>query len=186
MQTQNLKKMESFEGLRLDAYLDPVGIPTIGYGHTAGVKMGTKITQEQAEKYLAEDLKKAEKAVDALKLSLNPNQRDALASFTYNCGAGNLAKLCANRTLSQIADAIMLYNKAGGQVLLGLTRRRTWERELFLTPVNLKPLEQVAIEVLDNKYGTGTARKNALEAAGYDYKAVQEIVNRLVKEREVK
>lgn len=183
MQTKNLRKMESFEGLRLEAYLDPVGVPTIGYGHTSGVKLGQKISQEQAEAFLAQDLKKAESAVDALKLPLNPNQKDALSSFTYNCGAGNLKKLVANRTLSQIADAIMLYNKAKGQVLLGLTRRRTWERELFLTPMNLKPLEQVAMDVLDNKYGVGAARKKALEAEGYDYKSVQDIVNKLVKER---
>ena len=181
MQRENLKKMEEFEGLRLDAYLDPIGVPTIGYGHTAGVKLGQKITQQQAEAFLAADIKSAEKAVDGLKLPLNANQRDALTSFTYNCGAGNLSKLTANRTLPQIADAIMLYNKAGGSVLLGLVRRRTWEKELFNTRVQIKPNEQIATEVLDDIYGTGAARKSVLENSGYDYKAIQAIVNQMLK-----
>lgn len=68
-------------------------------------------------------------------IALNGNQRDALISFTYNCGPGNLKKLCAGRTADQIAAKIPAYNKAGGKVLNGLTRRRKAEQILFLTLV---------------------------------------------------
>ena len=68
--------------------------------------------------------------------NLNDNQRDALISFAYNCGAGSLRTLCKGRTAAQIAEAILLYNKAGGKVLAGLTKRRKAERELFLRAVD--------------------------------------------------
>lgn len=124
--------IKSFEGCRLTAYLCPNGVWTIGYGHTAGVSNGQVITQEQAESFLKSDLDKYEKYVIATGLKLNQNQFDALVSFTYNCGAGNLKKLIANRTLSEIAEAMLLYNKSNGKALAGLTRRRHAERELFL------------------------------------------------------
>ena len=124
--------IKSFEGCRLTAYLCPAGVWTIGYGHTAGVKKGQVITQTQADAFLKSDLEKYEKYVTATCLVLNQNQFDALVSFTYNCGAGNLKKLIANRTLSEIAEAMLLYNKSNGKVLAGLTRRRQAERELFL------------------------------------------------------
>lgn len=128
--------IKGFEGCRLVAY-KPVPTEkywTIGYGHYgADVIPGQKITPGQAETYLKADLEKFEKAVDALGLNLNQNQLDALTSFAYNCGVGNLKKLCEGRTLSQIADKMLAYNKAGGKVLAGLTRRRNAERGLFLT-----------------------------------------------------
>ena len=125
--------IKSFEGCRLTAYLCPSGVWTIGYGHTAGVSKGQVITQEQAESFLKSDLDKYEKYVTATGLVLNQNQFDALVSFTYNCGNGNLKKLINGRTLPEIADAMLLYNKSNGKVLAGLTRRRQAERELFLT-----------------------------------------------------
>lgn len=128
--------IKGFEGCVLKVYLDAVGVPTCGYGHTAGLTramVGTPITQAQAENYLKADLAKFEKAVDSLGLNLNQNQFDALVSFAYNCGAGNLKKLCEDRTLPQIADKLLAYNKAGGKVLAGLTRRRQAERNLFLS-----------------------------------------------------
>ena len=137
-----LAKIAEFEGCRLDAYLDPVGIPTIGCGHTAGVQLGDHITHEQAMTYLAEDTRSAERAVDAVGLPLNQHQFDALVSFTFNCGAGNLKKLVKGRSLAQIADAIPKYNKAGGRVLTGLTRRRTWERDWFLSESEKPAAEQ--------------------------------------------
>ena len=66
---------------------------------------------------------------------LNQNQFDALVSFAFNCGAGNLKTLCHNRKLSVVAEKILLYNKADGKVLTGLVRRRKDEQALFLTPV---------------------------------------------------
>ena len=135
---KGINLIKSFEGCVLKVYLDAVGVPTCGYGHTTGLTramVGTPITQAQAEAYLKADLEKFEKAVDALGLNLNQNQHDALTSFAFNCGAGNLKKLCEGRTLSQIADKMLAYNKGGGRVLAGLTRRRNAERALFLTGV---------------------------------------------------
>lgn len=126
--------IKSFEGCRLTAYRCPAGVWTIGYGHTAGVVPGQVITQSKAIDFLASDLIEYETAVTKnVKLPLNQAQFDALVSFTYNCGAGNLAKLIKNRNYTQIADALLLYNKGGGKVLAGLARRRKAERELFLS-----------------------------------------------------
>lgn len=129
--------IKSFEGCRLESYK---AVPTekyytIGYGHYgADVKQNMIISQAQADRYLVQDLEKFERYVEqyAGKLNLNQNQFDGLVSFTYNCGAGNLKKLVEGRTLSQIADAMLQYNHAGGKELAGLTRRRKAERELFI------------------------------------------------------
>ena len=98
--------IKKYESCRLTAYLDPVGIPTIGWGHTSGVKMGQTITQAQADAYLAQDVSTAERAVAKYDGTYhwNQNQFDGLVSFTYNCGAGNLDKLTANgsRTVAEI------------------------------------------------------------------------------------
>ena len=137
-----LDLIKKYEGCRLEAYLCPANVWTIGYGHTAGVKKGMKITQEQAENLLIEDMHKYEGYVRATKLALNQNQFDALVSFTYNCGAGNLNKLIKGRSLSQIADAMLLYNKGGGKVLNGLVKRRKEERELFLLGIEENPVNE--------------------------------------------
>ena len=137
--SKGVSLIKSFEGCRLKAYKCPAGVWTIGYGHTAGVKEGDIITQEQANEYLRNDLTKYEKAVlnyDAI-YHFNQNQFDALVSFTYNCGVGNLKNLTQNgkRTLAQISGKILLCNKAGGVILRGLQRRRAAEKELFDTPI---------------------------------------------------
>lgn len=124
--------IKEFEGCRLKAYKCPAGVWTIGYGHTAGVAAGQAITQVRADEMLKTDLVKYENAVAKnVWITLNQAQFDALVSFTYNCGAGNLAKLVKGRNHTQIADALLLYNKGGGKVLAGLTRRRKAERKLF-------------------------------------------------------
>ena len=137
--SKGVSLIKSFEGCRLKAYKCPAGVWTIGYGHTAGVKEGDTITQEQADDYLRNDLAKYEKAVlnyDGI-YHFNQNQFDALVSFTYNCGVGNLKNLTQSgkRTLAQISAKLLLYNKAGGVVLRGLQRRRAAEKELFDTPI---------------------------------------------------
>lgn len=136
-----LQLIMQFEGCKLTAY-KPVSTEkyyTIGYGHYgADVKKGMKISMAQAEAYLITDCQKFANYVDNkayVPIELNDHQRDALISFAYNCGAGNLKKLCAGRTADQIAAKIQAYNKAGGKVLNGLTRRRKAEQTLFLTPV---------------------------------------------------
>ena len=134
---EGIKLIKSFEGCRLKAY-KPVPTErefTIGYGHY-GVQAGTVWTQKQADEQLTKDLIKYENYVASLHRVFNENEFSALVSFVYNCGLGSLQTLCRNRTNKQIAEALLLYNKAGGKVLEGLTRRRKAERELFLKPVN--------------------------------------------------
>lgn len=127
--------IKKYEGCRLEAYLCPSGIWTIGYGHTGGdVYRGATVTQPEADRLLAVDLERFEAAVaDTVKLPLNQNQFDALVSFTYNCGLGNLQTLIKNRSLEEIANALTLYNKGSGRVLDGLVKRRAEERALFLS-----------------------------------------------------
>lgn len=127
-----LEKIAEFEGIRTEAYLDPTGTPTIGIGHTAGVKMGDRITREHAIELFANDIKQREAYVNATGLTLSQGQYDALVSFVFNCGAGNLQKLIKGRDYRQIAEAMLSYNKSKGKVLPGLTRRRQWEHDLFL------------------------------------------------------
>lgn len=135
--SKGINLIKSFEGCHLTAYKCPAGVWTIGYGHTAGVKEGMTITQAQADAYLASDLEKYEKYVTNTKLELNQNQFDALVSFTYNCGNGNLKTLVQNRTLTQIAAAMLLYTKSGGKVLQGLVRRRQEEHDLFVADMKI-------------------------------------------------
>ncbi len=140
-----LNLIKQFEGCHLTAYKDPVGILTIGYGHTKGVKAGQKITQAQADEYLKQDVVTAEKAVSKYKYNYNQNQFDALVSFTFNCGSGNLKQITNNgtRTLEQISARLPNYNKAGGKVLAGLTRRRAAEKKLFDTPVKPNSVSKI-------------------------------------------
>lgn len=136
---RGVELIAKYEGCRLSAYKCPAGVWTIGYGHTAGVKPGDTLQSEQAAKaLLKEDLKKYGGYVnDCVKkgniiFPLNQNQFDALTSFTYNCGAGNLKKLVSGRDAATVAEKMLLYNKGGGKVLAGLVRRREEERALFL------------------------------------------------------
>lgn len=128
--------IKQFEGLRLTAYRCPAGKWTIGYGHTKGVKKGMYISEAVATHFLIEDVQRVEPTINSYDAIYHwtQNEFDALASFAFNCGIGNLKKLLkyGQRTKSQIADAILLYNKANGRVLRGLVRRRKAERELFV------------------------------------------------------
>lgn len=129
--------IKNFEGLRLTAYKCPAGVPTIGYGHTKNVKMGDVITLEQANLYLLQDLKGSIFCVNEYDKIYNftQNEFDALVSFTFNCGKGNLTKLTGKGTRSKalIGQKILAYNKAGGRVLNGLVRRRQAEHDLYFT-----------------------------------------------------
>lgn len=130
-----LDLIKEFEGCKLTAYKCPAGVWTIGYGHTSGVKQGMTITKTQANQYLKEDVKTSENAVEGYNhiYQWTQSEFDALVSFTFNCGAGNLRTLLNNgiRTKAQISEKIVLYNKAGGQTLAGLVRRRKAEQKLF-------------------------------------------------------
>ncbi|NJM99332.1 MAG: lysozyme [Phormidesmis sp. RL_2_1] len=131
--------IKSFEGLRLQAYRDAVGIWTIGYGTTRGVRAGQRISEAEAEKFLQEDLLRFEKAIhEAVTVPVNDNQFSALVSFTYNVGSGAfrsstlLQMLNKRQDVRAVGDQFPRWNRAGGRVLDGLTRRRKAERALFL------------------------------------------------------
>ena len=130
---EGIKLIEEFEGCRLTAYQDVVGVWTIGYGHTKNVKKGQAITKEQAEHYLIQDLEKAEKNVNSFDhiYHWNQNQFDALVSFAFNIGSINQLTANGTRNISVISEKILQYNKAGGKVVSGLTRRRKAEKLLF-------------------------------------------------------
>lgn len=133
--------IKSFEGLELEAYLCPADIWTIGYGHTGDVKEGDTITKAEAEDLLDKDLEKFRSGVNiCVKVPLNENQFGALVSFAYNVGIGSLQsstllKLLNAGDYDAAADQFPRWNKSGGKVLTGLTRRREAERAVFLTPV---------------------------------------------------
>jgi GH24 family phage-related lysozyme (muramidase) len=134
-----IELLKQFEGCRLTAYQDSVGVWTIGFGTTAGVKEGQTISQVKAEEYLRFDLAIFEKAVtESLKVPVNQNQFDALVSFTYNVGvsafrSSTLLNLINEKTDKKVVAAeFSKWVKAGNQTLPGLVSRRKVESELFL------------------------------------------------------
>lgn len=140
---EGLELIKRFEGCNLTAYKCAAGVWTIGWGHTGTVNgkkicSGMKITKATAEKLLKADVSKfydmtGIQSYVPLAPTLSENQRAALTSFAFNCGGNNLKSLCKGRTAAQIADSILLYNKAAGRPLQGLTDRRKAERALFLS-----------------------------------------------------
>lgn len=146
MQTseKGIALIKEFEGCKLTAYQDSVGVWTIGYGWTQPVdgkpiRAGMTIKQETAERLLKTGLVSYESDVSRLvKVGLTQGQFDALVSFTYNLGARSLSTSTLLRKLNAgdyagAADEFPRWNKAGGKVLNGLTRRREAERALFLS-----------------------------------------------------
>ena len=130
--------IKEFEGCKLKAYKCPADVWTIGYGHTDGVKEGDEITQQEADRLLASDVDLFTSGVQRLVTSdINRNQLGALVSFAFNLGLGNLRhstllKLVNADDFIGAADQFPRWNKAGGKVLAGLTRRREAEKQLFL------------------------------------------------------
>ena len=132
---KGLALIKEFEGCELSAYRCPSNVLTIGWGHTEGVTEGQTITQEQADNMLITDMEKYEGYVNNCKeigFTLNQNKFDALVSFTYNCGPGNLATLVKDRDSSTVAEKLLLYVNGANGPLEGLVRRRKAERNLFL------------------------------------------------------
>lgn len=133
--------IKQYEGLRLETYLDAVGVLTVGYGNTGPhVTPGLKITESQANKLLLDDIARFEKGVsDLVKTTINTNEFSALVCFSFNVGLSNLGnstllKLLNNNQKADAANQFLRWNKAGGKVLNGLTKRRKSEMDLFLTP----------------------------------------------------
>ena len=126
-----------FEGCRLEAYLCPASVWTIGYGHTLDVREGDVIDQEAAEALLIEDLEEFEGYVTSLvEIELKQHQFDALVAWTFNLGPANLKEsTMLNRInygpLSDVPFQLQRWNRAGGQVLDGLVKRRAAEAALW-------------------------------------------------------
>lgn len=136
--------IKRYEGLRLKAYKCAAGVWTIGYGHTSAagspvVTPSLSITKEQADEIFEKDITTFANGVASLiKVDLNPHQFGACVSLAYNIGLGAFSKSSVLRFINKkqydnAADAFLLWNKAGGKVLKGLTRRRSEESELFST-----------------------------------------------------
>ena len=141
--------MKRFEGCGLTAYKDRVGVWTIGYGITNAdksitgrtIRKGMKISRETADAWLRKSLRqkyepKVAKYAD--QYHWNQNQYDALVSFAFNIGSIDQLTANGKRTIKQIANAMLLYDHAGGRRVKGLTERRRAEQRLFLTPVGNK------------------------------------------------
>lgn len=135
-----LEKLKEFEGFRASPYGDPVGILTVGYGHVIepGDNLALPLTEDTANDLLWDDLDPFQDAIRAkIKVPLNDNQFSALCLLCFNVGTAPLngtLGLKLNRADYQgAADAILMWDHAGGKVLPGLTRRRKAERALFLS-----------------------------------------------------
>ena len=129
--------IKKFEGCKLKAYLCPAGIPTIGYGHTYGVKLDRTITQDQANILLEQDYQDALNGVEELiKVPLSENQIGALASFVFNLGRGKLLGSTLRKKLNQgdskgAAEEFDKWVFSKGVKLNGLIARRAAEKALF-------------------------------------------------------
>ena len=136
--------IKEFEECKLEAYKCPAGVWTIGYGTTDSdysitktkIKAGLKISKQQAEKWLRQSVnKKYCPKVNKYnnKYHWTQNEFDAMVSFAYNLGSIDQLTANGKRTKKDIAQKMLLYNKAKGKVLPGLTRRRKAEQKLFLS-----------------------------------------------------
>ena len=141
-----LEKLKEFEGLRTKAYLDAAGVPTIGYGHTQGVRMGDVISEYWAEMFLKADLYDVEKQVDSLG-HWNQPQFDALVSFAFNIGFWKLKTSELLKTIQTggnmraIKKEFMRWVWAGGKKQKGLERRRAWEAKRFFEEDLMEPMK---------------------------------------------
>ena len=135
--------VKAFEGCELKAYRDSAGIPTIGYGHIRGVRMGDTCTLEQATKWLTEELEaSARDVLNLVKVQLNENEFSAIISAQYNAGLlsshggpSTLRKLLNAGDKKGAAAQFDNWVYAGKQRIQGLVNRRRSEKELFLAPV---------------------------------------------------
>ena len=158
--------IKEFEGCHLTAYQDEVGVWTIGYGITNSdksitgttIRRGLKISQATAEKWLEESLNRKYLPLVMkydTRYGWNQNELDALVSFAYNIGSIDQLTANGSRSRAIIAKKMLEYNKAGGTIYRGLTRRREAERKLFLTPEEEKEVKDI------KKKGHFSNNKNA-------------------------
>jgi lysozyme len=128
-----IEKIKEFEGVKLVAYKCPAGIPTIGVGHTKGVKMGQKIQMAQVNSLLRSDLSPIEVFLNKQPAKFTQGQFDALVDFAFNLGIGALSgsslfkKALAKAKDTEIKSEFIKWTHAAGRVLPGLVKRRQWE-----------------------------------------------------------
>jgi len=134
---EGIDLIKHFEGCELESYRCSANVLTIGYGTTKNVVEGMKISQNQAEELLMKDLEEFEEYVeDLIDVKLDQHQFDALVAWTYNLGPTNLKTSTLRKVLNKgayddVPEQMKRWNKAGGQVLKGLVRRRAAEALLF-------------------------------------------------------
>jgi lysozyme len=134
---EGLALIKKFEGCELKAYKCSAGVPTIGYGSTSGVSMDMEISQERADALLLEDVAMFEEEVNkCVEVPLEQNQFDALVAWTFNLGGSNLRSSTLLRVLNEgqhdkVPSEMKRWNKAGGETLQGLIRRREAEGLLW-------------------------------------------------------
>ena len=134
---EGIDLIKHFEGCELESYRCSANVLTIGYGTTKNVVEGMKISQHQAEELLMKDLEEFEEYVeDLIDVKLDQHQFDALVAWTYNLGPTNLKTSTLRKVLNKgayddVPEQMKRWNKAGGQVLKGLVRRRAAEALLF-------------------------------------------------------
>ena len=135
-----LEKLMEMEGCKLAAYRDAAGVPTIGYGHTAGVRMGDRISQQQAKALLRQDAEAVMRQVRALDVARTEAQLEALTSFAFNLGIARLRSSTLLKVIRQggskqaIQREFKRWVYAGGRKLSGLVKRREWEASHFFAP----------------------------------------------------
>jgi lysozyme len=129
--------IKRFESVRLTAYQDSVGVWTIGYGHTACVKKGDRITQAQADAFLRDDLSRVESTANKLRNVSTQGRFDAVVDFIFNCGAGNFMKSTLKQYIElgkptwMCQEQFLRWVNAGGRKSGGLVSRRIWEANRF-------------------------------------------------------
>ena len=135
---EGISLIKKFEGCELESYQDSVGVWTIGYGHTKGVEKGMTITKDEADRMLIEELVEYEGYInDMVTVNLGQCEFDALVAWVYNLGPTNLKNSTLLKELNAgnylvVPQEIKRWNKAGGEVLKGLIRRREAEALLFM------------------------------------------------------
>lgn len=204
---KGLNIIKQFEGCILQSYDDYndkivnagesyIGTLTIGYGHIEGVYAGQEITQQQADDLLINDMYKYCDQVNQLindgiiSFPVSQNMFDALVSFDYNLGQGNLRTLCQNRSAEIVTDKMLLYINPGSVWEGGLFKRRTAERALFLSNDSssglniVKPSQPsinndtLRIQQLMNQFKMRDGKGNVLDEDGIAGTCTREAVKR--------
>ena len=177
---KGIELIKKYEGFSSQAYHCPAGVLTIGYGHTKMVKKNDKITKEQAEKLLKEDLVSRELCVEkAVKVPLTQAMFDSLVSFVYNVGSGNFTTSTLLKKLNKgdyvgASNEFPRWNKARKVVLNGLVKRREDERKLFLSEgIPTAKEEEKANKIPSLKGYKGKSLVDGLKEKGYasDFKS---------------